>query len=321
MRARIHTILALTIGLGVAGLVNPIAAIALDCGETVGPQQKVVLNADVGPCSAATANPALTVEGPATLDLNGHTLACDFLNPPDGIVVIGKGAKILNGTIEDCNEGMLIGGEGRHSITGVTSRGNDEDGFEVNSDSNKLTANASVANLDEGFQVNGNKNKLDQNTAADNDNDGFDVVGEQNRLSLNIAAENNDGFDVTGPGNKLSLNTSIGNAEDGFDIKSAGNSLDKNAAINNGDGEPSDEGIQIRDDGNKLKQNRTIGNSGAGLLLTADAQSNLVTRNISQANSGTDFVDENPDCDENKWVKNIFQSSEADGVANPDCIQ
>ena len=44
------------------------------CGDTIGPGERIKLTQDIGPC---TGGPALTVVGPAVLNLNGHTVAGD----------------------------------------------------------------------------------------------------------------------------------------------------------------------------------------------------------------------------------------------------
>ena len=81
-------------------------AMAVKCGDTI--TNKTVLTADLI-CTCGDYSSALTVNGPATLDLNGHTVTCTPEDPYDTIVcliVSGKGATIKNGIVSGCIYGI-----------------------------------------------------------------------------------------------------------------------------------------------------------------------------------------------------------------------
>ena len=67
-----RSMLAAAVLAGVFGLAAATPAAAAECGLTVHRGDKVVLDSDVGPCDGN----AIIITGPATLDLNGHTVSC-----------------------------------------------------------------------------------------------------------------------------------------------------------------------------------------------------------------------------------------------------
>ena len=80
----------------------------LQCGDHIGPNASAFLFHDLN-CSGS--NPALTVEGPATLLMLGHTLDCQD-NGAVGIRVIGEAAIVLQGTVTGCRLGVAVSGQG-----------------------------------------------------------------------------------------------------------------------------------------------------------------------------------------------------------------
>jgi hypothetical protein len=64
-------------------------------------------------CSAFGST-ALTVEGPACLDLNGFDVICT--PEKDGIIVRKEGAKTLNGAVSGGSTGIRLRDEGNHRV-------------------------------------------------------------------------------------------------------------------------------------------------------------------------------------------------------------
>jgi hypothetical protein len=103
----------------------------IQCGDTIGPGERVKLTQDIGPC---TEGPAITVVGPAVLNLNGHTVAGN--GDIDGIVLEGQKASVMNGTVIGCYNAVVVMGEGRHKIKRINAEDNIDQAFVVYSDNN-----------------------------------------------------------------------------------------------------------------------------------------------------------------------------------------
>jgi len=68
--------------------------------------------------------------------------------------------------------------------------------------------------------------------------------------------------------------------------------------------------------GNGIKRNRIAKNTGEGIRLRSGVTLASVLGNISLENSGDDLKDDNTDCGDNNWDKNI------EATANPtSCVQ
>lgn len=185
-------------------------AFALDCGDRIGPGEKVVLRNGIGPCP----NP-LTIEGPATLDLNGHQLTCEGVGLGVGIKVVGRGARVRNGSVFACSVAVRVAGEGRHRISDLLV-GSSTMGVEITSDRNKIL-NTDAGFSEFGFAVFGDRNTLKGNSAFDNGT-GFNVFSkaERNKLIKNDVTDSHEyGIRVDGDGepgrNVIAKNTSLGN--------------------------------------------------------------------------------------------------------------
>ena len=253
----------------------PLPAHALQCGETVGPNETVVLDSDIGPCTEQN-DGGITVIGPATLDMNGFTLECiDFGNPhelPDGITIEGKGAKVRNGSIENCRYGVVVAGEGKHRLEELTSRGSLYHGFHILSGQNTLTANTAQESGHEGFNVWGGRNTFTANIAQLNGDDGFHVSWVQtkqtrNKLTRNIARDNGfSGFYTSSDQNTFRLNEALRNDRDGFHISSG----EKNKLIQNTASRNEGDGFDIDGDANSLTRNAATNNDGDGFYTSYD---------------------------------------------------
>ena len=74
-------------------MANGTEADSVSCGDVLGPGGMFTMSGDLN-CSV---EPALTVRGPAQLNMDGHTHTCSAVDT--GIEVLGRGAKVFDGTI------------------------------------------------------------------------------------------------------------------------------------------------------------------------------------------------------------------------------
>jgi hypothetical protein len=107
-------------------LAGPRTVRAANCGDVI--DTNTTLDADVGPCDSST-DPALTVQGPATLDLNGHSILCTGDPLPDGVHLTGQAVKLRNGTVHGCHDGVVLLGTGRHRVQRIFSTQSSARGF------------------------------------------------------------------------------------------------------------------------------------------------------------------------------------------------
>ena len=255
--------------------VAPAVQAQVVCGDTI--TTNTTLTADLGPCGT---KPALFVKGPASLDMGGHTVSCT--GAFDGIALTGQAAKLRNGVVTGCVDGIDFGGTGRHRVERVLATNNGI-GFAVNigSDKNRLNHNWATDNTI-GFQVKGTQCTLIKNTSTTNVT-GFRVESIQTMLRKNTAARNTDvGFFLDGSKHLVLQNVAQQNGDNGF--FTVGNSreltLKQNQALDN-----AIDGIHHNGTDSKLQQNTALGNAGF------------------------DLVDSQADCDNNTWKKNIFGSA------------
>ena len=109
-----------------------IETIIPECGQTIGPGGHYKLDADLDcsdPITTSGLDVALTVVGPVTLDLRGHSII-GYVNL-DGIILDGEKAKIRKGTLTGFYNGVVVEGDGHHKIFKVEAVENDEWGFAV----------------------------------------------------------------------------------------------------------------------------------------------------------------------------------------------
>ena len=288
----------------------------LACGDTVPPGDHVSLGSDIGPCPEP--GPALILVGPVNVNLNGFTVSCSAAIT--GIEVQGIDARVRNGVVEDCEDAVVVDGEGQHKLLQLTVRSTQDQigdrGFRVRSDGNRLINNRAVEFNGEGFRIEGDDNRLIVNRATANANHGFRVDESNNRLVSNRARGNaGEGFRLDGDGNRLTNNAAVNNDDEGFRIRDGqNNTLINNRARENGITD-NEAGIRIQGDGNTLRTNTFVDSFGDGVLVVEGAENNTIMLNVAVDNEGTDLVDQNLDCDGNRWSKNVFQT------ASQDCIE
>ena len=240
---------------------------AVSCGEEVILDgKKVVLEADLS-CNGF--NPVLTIVGPGTFDMDGHTITCAS-SASIGVLVDGSRVKLLNGVVVgngNCDDCVRVAGDGRHTIEGIVARGcENDDGFQIDSNRNTIKNSSAVGNEFGFYTANTSEsNTIRDSQAVSNSEDGFHFSGTDHTVRDNSAIINEDiGFYVLGTGLKLQGNTSINNVSTGIRVFEVDTRLQKNRVLDNG---------------------------------------------------GYDIIDDNFDCDDNKWSNNIF------GTANRACVQ
>lgn len=215
--------IALTAVLTLAATHAKAAITQLDCGDTVLPGQKVKLEQSVGPCTQATGG--ITVIGPATLDLNGHSITClvhpDLTAVPTGLRVVGERAKIKNGNVVACRHGVAVNGNGRHRILGMTAAFNHLNGFQVSDDRIVLKNNEALNNGKHGMILYGERIVAKKNLLTDNGSAGLLVDGTEGAVLVKNIALDNGSFGVAifahgGRPHKIIRNVSSGN--DNWDV-------------------------------------------------------------------------------------------------------
>lgn len=261
---------------------------AINCGDTIEPGQKVRLNRDLN-CAETDFAAAITVNGPAVLDLNGHTITGN--DSMDGIVVEGENAKIKHGKVTACLRGVFLKGrdiEGHHQIFKILATENFV-GFFIESNDNLLQRNVAKKSSYGAFMIYGDKNKVRSNKAKANDSDGFEIGGTENRIVRNISKDNE---------------------YRGIEINGERNFIAKNKSINN-----TGVGIEVDGDENKVRKNILKNNGGPGIDLLPGAVANVMIRNTAKGNGEFDIQDPNDACEGNRWGSNRF------GTCNQDCIR
>lgn len=300
-------------------LVWPPSTLAVECGGTL-TDGSVRIDGDIGPC---VESPALIIHGPVNVNFNGFTLEC--AGAGTGIEITGQNAKVQNGIVLNCQDGIELRGDGGHQILKMTLTSTQMDrgdrGFRIRSDHNHLVQNIAERFNGEGFRVEGEGNRLVNNKALNNSAHGFRLRGNGEHELVNNLAEGNgeEGFRLDSDGNRLVSNIAIENGDEGFRARDgSGNTLINNRAEGNGITDK-EAGFRVQSDENLLRNNTAVDNHGDGILLSVDeeeefAENNEISHNTARDNEGIDLVDENSDCDGNVWFKNRYRTS------NPDCI-
>ena len=345
-------------GLAVATFMCVLAArlearTSVACGVTLRGDHTYVLTDDIGPCTGPA--PAITVEGPATLKLNGWTVSCEHeivveegnpialgIQGSVGIALTGKGATLLGAgsytagrnpipenRVMGCDHNVVVEEEGDHEVNGVTSVVALSAAFLVTSDENQLIGNvikqyffdgpnaSPVKSGGTGFTIEGDKNVLYRNVAADSLEHGFQIAGNENRAEDNIARDNEEyGFVVDGDENRVRSNSSAKNIGGGFLIGEEGEGNRLSHNLSSENGDGEPaNGFEVQGSHNELDFNTADHNGLYGIFLTETAATNEVTDNAVSRSVDIDLVDATAACGENTWRGNIF------GTRNRSCIK
>lgn len=263
-----------------------------------------VLTANVGPCdSFNTVGPALIVEGPARLDMNGYMVLCEdvtgMVGVPTGIQVTGQNAEITDGTVKGCSTGISVKGGGHHKLAGLTVVSSQGNGIEIGSDDNRLKRVSVLDSGGEGIRIEGAGNRVVDSLAAGNHDHGIRVKKANNNRILDTRALNNrgdvednknpiagEGIRLEGDHNVAKRCIAIGNGDEGVRVKGGeGNVISHCLVQANGTttGEP---GIEVGDDGPThtiVEHNRAIANAADGIAIEG-GQYTLVRHNRALAN-------------------------------------
>ena len=304
---------------------------AFKCGDTLA-RGHYKLTEDLTCFSTDPGDSALILEGGANLDLNGNTVDCNNDDKREGIVLEGRNAKVRNGTITNCYNGVVITGDGHHKVSQLIVENSNREGIIVVSDYNQLINTESMNNGRRGFyigidddddQVTADDNNLVNCLAKDNGRHGFLIDGGiDNKIISSAAFDNgNQGFLIDGGNNnKIKNSAAFDSCRDGIEIKKGNdNSLINNYVADNGNPDTCGDfsypylpwfyaGIDITDgaEENIVINNRTNGNIGC------DEKLNVIERNL---------LDENVDGDGNCDSTNRWNNNRVDGErAEPECV-
>jgi parallel beta-helix repeat protein len=245
------------------------AAGQVACGDTI--TEDTVLDADLD-CSGAGTNPALTVMGPATLDLNGHVLTCSSGSFIGGVRLEGARARLVDGSVTGCRGdsgisfAVVLAGDGSHTLRDLTLTGNSF-----------------------GVDVRGTRNTGNRI--------------ERNSIEPSMNVRLSTGIQVSGLDTRV-IGNHVDRAVRGIDLVSGSSSTTVIANVVTGAGE----GIHVNSSENTIRHNQLSGNN-TGIHLLSGAQSNAITGNQATGN-GTDLIDENSGCTNNDWHGNIFDTAD-----------
>ncbi|MCA1684181.1 MAG: right-handed parallel beta-helix repeat-containing protein, partial [Actinobacteria bacterium] len=313
------------------------------CGQVV--TTDTVLTADIGPCAR---DGVLLTQDEVTLDLGGHRIF-GFPGPADGTaagvrVVESRRVTVTNGTVSDFDAGVVIGGGGLNTLSGLTVRDNIGPDDPFNSE------------LGDGIILFGShSNVIVGNTVTHNGIfDGIGILGsasDDNTVSGNVV-ENTVGPSDGGPagqgiivngaeemvagttieGTVVSENVVQGNASAGIaDINSLDGTVSSNTVLANGFTNAFGNGIGVQlgpgsfglPEHLLVQGNEVHGNAENGIEVRYGATQNQIVDNDAADNAQKrnrwsvwfDLLDGNPHCDDNVWSGNIAGS----GGAFPPC--
>ena len=314
---------------------------ALECGDVIAQNEVVTLTQDLT-CSGPGA-PALILESSSTLNLGGHTVDC-VNHARSGIIVLGSGATLQQGTVTNCTFGVSLLGAGKHRVKAINSTQHSFMGFATSQGShgNRLTHSKANRNTMFGILIgtDSNENEVSFSQAIDN-NAGFVVArGNRNTIRNNLAQDNlGNGIFVEGNDNSVVKNKAIANDKiegvGGIMVLGSRNRVLKNFSHNTIRGS----GILVQGNEMLLLWNRTTGNFQNGLHLLLGSENwvlgNLANRNqkngirldegaidstilgnLALSNKADDLSDGNSDCDNNTWRLNRFKTTN-----QPNCIR
>jgi parallel beta-helix repeat protein len=288
-------------------------ALAVECGATITGEAR--LERDL----ICTEDPALTVDG-GRLDLKGFTVVCDHPPPPPvppatgvGILLQGEGARLSDGAVTGCFVAVHVAGDGGHTVRGLTASAANQ-GILVESDGNRVLDSAILrAPGDAAVQVDGAGNLLRGNHVAGAGDQGFEINGSDNRIVDNRIGAVAEGIQLTGERNHALRNQIVGTTDRGIDVRGLVEPTGAHVILDNliADGV---DGIATLEssNGNRISGNTIYGHSDQGIFVgTLD---NTIERNQTLLNA-VDLQDNTPDCDDNLWQDNTFETAVSD-----DCI-
>jgi parallel beta-helix repeat protein len=232
---------------------------------------------------------SMTVTGPGTLDLSGHTVSGPATGSGTGITVEGEKAVILNGTVTGWNTAVYVGGDGNHKII-----------------------NLKVTNNTVGIRVGSEKNVVSNNFVKDNSSRGIRLEkGDFNTVIKNYVENSNKGIRIESKNNNIVSTIIVGNIAENCNIKGDNNFLVLNIAKNG-----AEECFFIdAGTGNRLVNNTAFKCKGGGFVVSGGGSDNFIAYNVALGNTPFDLQDAPGDCEANTWLMNVAYS------ADPRCIK
>ena len=294
--AALGALLLTTAGGGTAG--------AVECGDVVtGAEQ---LQEDL----ICTTDPALTLSG-GSLNLRGFAVVCD--GTVQGVVLDGEGARLRNGAVAGCEMAVSVEGDGRHAVANVTVSVEDPDpeddasaeGIRVSSDGNRVLGSRVLLGGANAIRVNGDRNQVLGNTVSGAER-GVRVDGAANLIALNVIGGVAEGIEVRGERNRIRRNHIAGVLDQAIELRGDGNRVAANLAV-----DAVGDGISVFSSNNVVRANGVFSNGDDGIIVTATGGGNRVVNNRALGNA-TDLTDQNPDCGDNVWAGNAFESADPD---------
>ncbi|WNZ57589.1 right-handed parallel beta-helix repeat-containing protein [Microbulbifer sp. MKSA007] len=217
-----------------------VSVAAVECGDTITTAE--ILTEDLLNCSST---PALTIEGPTgSLDMNGFTLECGG-GSTRGIDVLGIAAVLSNGVVDGCATGILVDGDGFHSIQTMTVQNGIETGIWLISENNIVSGSTATGFFTRGMELDGANNSAVRNFLIDNQGGasrGLYIGGDNAFVAQNFCDSNNEGGIVIGPssGGLVVQNIVTNNGQTGISMEGGGQSdylITGNIATGNPDGD------------------------------------------------------------------------------------
>ncbi|WP_444932795.1 right-handed parallel beta-helix repeat-containing protein [Microbulbifer sp. JTAC008] len=302
-----------TLGVSLSLTVN-----AVDCGDVI--TEPATLTEDLV-CEFTDA-PALTIQGPTgSLYMNGHSLTCLGSDAGNGIVLIGTSAELSTGTVNGCNDAVLLLEAGGHTVYGINALLPLDDAIVVSSDSNIVTGNYALGDgndSDDGIDINGNLNFISQNIIELSGDEGMEVDGTSNTIIGNtITGSDSDGVELDGDFSVFVSNIVQDNDNTGIEIEGSSCTVSNNTTTENGSSGIS---LEFSASNNGISQNTSSDNGAYGILVTGvNAIGNNIVFNTATGNGLFDLEDlfESEECsvNNNLWSGNTFSSAE------PSCLE
>ncbi len=304
--------------------------------------------ADIVGCAI---NPAVTVDG-GTLHMDGYSISnCAGV---DGVHLIGNTARIEEGVVSGCQDGVLVAGNGNHRIEYVRVEDNIGTGFRVTTSGNRFEyvstkGNQAGWNIDIGADSNDIKysisfEDLSPAYVGGDANDFRESMLAEGPTGLQIDGDNNELRDcalvdapamIAGDSNDFKWVMSIGDGTaTGFDISGATNDLERSRMVNHDKAivmsglsndvdrmtitDSNTTGVQI--DGNSNEADRSFIAAGTispgvfGVDATSGSMFNSVEYNTIIGHSAADLSDADPTCLNNTWQNNV------EGSKSPACL-
>ncbi|AWF80912.1 hypothetical protein BTJ40_08875 [Microbulbifer sp. A4B17] len=290
----------------------PFNAFSVECGDTI--TEPTTLTEDLI-CSISGSNTsALTIQRPGgSLYMAGFSLTCLGSDPSNGIDLAASSGELSTGTINGCNDGVLLSEDGFHTVYGMNILLPLEDAIVVDSNSNTVIGNFTSGDgndSDNGIDIDGNYNFISQNVIELSGDEGMEVDGIANTIIQNtITGSDDDGVELNGDFSIFISNTIQDSISMGLVIEGSSCTVSNNTVTDNGSS-----GITLQNSAsnNSIAQNTSSDNDDFGIFVSSNnATGNSIVFNTATGNGVFDLIDlfESDDCsvNNNLWSGNTFR--------------